>query len=152
MESRIDGEIEEIFSVSSQSPQEWLGDGDCQVLTGIFGAGRGVGFASVTREPEQGAPTGTWLHFQSFDLEGNPTGNPPSLEISGGHNASFPWSFEKPTIIKMCLEVPETDSNFYLSTLAIGITQTGNKQQRSDEIFVDAFPSEQPSAWSDPVP
>ncbi len=50
LENRIDGEIEEIFSVSSQSPQEWLGDGDCQVLTGIFGPGRDVGFASVTRE------------------------------------------------------------------------------------------------------
>ncbi len=111
-----------------------------------------MGFASVTREPEQGAPVGTWLHFRSFDLEGNPTGNPPSLEISGGHNASFPWSFEEPTIIEMCLEVPETDSGFYLSTLAIGVTQTGNRQQWSDEIFVDAFPSEQPSAWSDPVP
>ena len=44
LENRINGEIEEIFSVSSQSPQEWLGDGDCQVLTGIFGVGRDVGF------------------------------------------------------------------------------------------------------------
>ena len=152
LENRIDGEIEEIFSVSSQSPQEWLGDGDCQVLTGIFGPGRDVGFASVTREPEQGAPVGTWLHFRSFDLEGNLTGNPPSLEISGGHNASFPWSFEEPTIIEMCLEVPETDSDFYLSTLAVGVMQTGIKQQWSDEIFVDSFPSAQPSAWSETVP
>ena len=152
LENRIDGEIAEIFSVSSQSPKEWLGGGDCQVLTGIFGPGRDVGFASVTREPEQGAPAGTWLHFRSFDLEGKPTGNPPSLEISGGHNASFPWSFEEPTIIEMCLEVPETDSNFYLSTLAVGITQTGTRQQWSDEIFVDAFPTEHPSAWSEPDP
>ena len=152
LENRVDGEIAEIFSVSSQSPQEWLGDGDCQVLTGIFGEGHDVGFASVTREPEQGAPAGTWLHFRSFDLEGNRTGNPPSLEISGGHNASFPWSFEEPTIIEMCLEVPETDSDFYLSTLAIGITQTGTRQQWSDEIFVDVFPSNQPSAWSEPDP
>ena len=152
LENRVDGEIAEIFSVSSQSPQEWLGDGDCQVLTGIFGEGRDVGFASVTREPEQGAPAGTWLHFRSFDLEGNPTGNPPSLEISGGHDASFPWSFEEPTIIEMCLEVPETDSDFYLSTLAIGITQTGTRQQWSDEIFVDVFSLDQPSAWSEPDP
>ena len=152
LENRIDGEITEIFSVSSQSPQEWLGDGDCQVLTGIFGEGHDVGFASVTREPEQSAPAGTWLHFRSFDLEGNLTGNPPSLEISGGHNASFPWSFEEPTIIEMCLEVPETNSDFYLSTLAIGITQTGTRQQWSDEIFVDVFPLDQPSAWSEPDP
>ena len=146
LENRIDGEIEEIFSVSGQSPQEWLGDGDCQVLTGIFGAGRDVGFASVTSNPEQGAPIGTWLHFRSFGLEGNPTDNPPSLEISGGQKAFSPWSFEEPTIIEMCLDVPEPvsgfladgakDSNFYISTISIGVTQTGNR--------------EQPSAWSDP--
>ena len=162
LENRINGEIEEIFSVSSQSPQEWLGDGDCQVLTGIFGVGRDVGFASVTSNPEQGAPIDTWLHFRSFDLEGNPTDNPPSLEISGGQKAFFPWSFEEPPLIEMCLDVPEPvsgfladgakDSNFYISTIAIGVTQTGNREQWSDEIFVDAFPSEQPSAWSDPVP
>ena len=152
LKNRIDGEIEEIFSVSGQGPQEWLGDGDCQVLTGIFGAGRDVGFASVTRNPEQGAPLDTWLHFRSFDLEGKLIGNPPSVEISGAHSAFFPWSFEEPTIIEMCLEVPETDSDFYLSTLAIGITQTGTKQQWSDEIFVDVFPAGSPSAWSDPGP
>ena len=162
LENRINGEIEELFSVSSQSPQEWLGDGDCQVLTGIFGAGRDVGFASVTSNPEQGAPIDTWLHFRSFDLEGNPTDNPPSLEISGGQKAFFPWSFEEPTIIEMCLDVPEPvsgfladgakDSNFYLSTIAIGVTQTGNRQQWTDEIFVDVFPSGSPSAWADPEP
>ena len=162
LRNRIDGEIEEIFSVSGQGPQEWLGDGDCQVLTGIFGTGRDVGFASVTSNPEKGAPPGTWLHFRSFDLEGNLIGNPPSGEISGAQSAFFPWSFEEPTIIEMCLDVPEpvsgsladgtTDSNFYISTLAVGVMQTEISQQWTDEIFVDVFPAGSPSAWSDPGP
>ena len=162
LRNRIDGEIEEIFSVSGQGPQEWLGDGDCQVLTGIFGTGRDVGFASVTSNPEQGAPLDTWLHFRSFDLEGNLIGNPPSVEISGAQSAIFPWSFEEPTIIEMCLDVPEpvsdsladgtTDSNFYISTLAVGVMQTAISQQWTDEAFADVFPAGSPSAWSDPGP
>ena len=158
LRNRIDGEIEEIFSVSGQGPQEWLGDGDCQILTGIFGTGRDVGFASVTSNPEQGAPPDTWLHFRSFDLEGKLIGNPPSVEISGAHSAFFPWSFEEPIIIEMCLDVPDpvagsladgtTDSNFYISTLAVGVMQTEISQQWTDESFVDVFPSGSSSAWT----
>ena len=148
LEDEIDGAIDEIFSVSGQSPQEWLGDGDCQVLTGIFGAGRNVGLATVTTEPEQEAPSGTQLHFRSFDLSGNPTGAPDSLEITGKQSASFPWSFQKPTTVEMCLEVPEENSEFRISTIAIGVTQKGGQVQWSDETIVDQYPLESPSAWS----
>lgn len=144
----MDGEIQEIFSVSGQSPREWLGDGDCQVLAGVFGPGRNLGFASVTAEPDHHAPNGTQLHFWSFDLEGNPTGNPPSLEVSGEQTASFPWDFQEPTIIKMCLKVPEPVSKFHLSTIAIGVVQKGDNVQWSDEPAVEVVPADQPSGWT----
>ena len=46
VEDPLNREIEEVFSVAGQSSREWLGDGGCQVLTGVFGAGRNLGFAS----------------------------------------------------------------------------------------------------------
>ena len=137
VEDPVDGEIEEVFSVAGQAPEQWLGNGDCQVLTGVFGAGRDLGFASVTADPEQSAPAGTQLHFRAFDLEGTPTGNPSSREITGEKTASFPWDFQEPTILEMCLEVPEEDSPFRLSTIAIGIVDKGGNVQWSDEAFVN---------------
>ena len=147
VENRMDGRIQELFSVPGQSPREWLGNGDCQVLTGAFGPGRNLGFASVTTEPELSAPAGTQLHFQAFNLEGNPIDSPPSMEVTGAQTASFPWSFQEPTILKMCLEVPDPDSKFQLSTIAIGVVQKGNNVQWSDEPAVEVVPADQPSGW-----
>ena len=152
VENRMDGEIQELFSVPGQSPREWLGNGDCQVLTGVFGPGRTLGFASVTTEPGLGAPAGTQLHLQAFDLEGNPVESPPSMEVSGAQTASFPWSFQEPTILKMCLEVPDPDSQFQLSTIAIGVVQKGNSVQWSDEPAVEIVPRNHPSSWPDTRP
>ena len=152
VEDRTNGDIQELFSVSGQSPREWLGNGDCQVLTGAFGPGRNLGFASVTTEPNLAAPVGTQLHFQAFDLEGNPIENPPSMEVTGTQTASFPWSFQEPTILKMCLEVPGPDSKFHLSTIAIGVVQKGNNVQWSDEPAVEVVPADQPSGWPDTRP
>ena len=152
VENRMNGQIQELFSVSGQSPREWLGDGDCQVLTGVFGPGRNLGFASVTTEPNLGAPAGTQLHFQAFDLEGNPIESPPSMEVTGAQTASFPWSFQEPTILKMCLEVPDPDSNFHLSTIAIGVVQKGDNVQWNDEPAVEVVPADQPSGWPDTRP
>lgn len=138
VEEPVGGEIEEVFSVAGHTAEQWLGGGDCQVLTGVFGVGRDLGFASVTADPEQSAPAGTELRFRSFDLEGMPTGNPASLEITGEQTASFPWDFREPTILEMCLEVPEEDSHFRLSTVAIGIVEKGGNVQWSGEAFVGA--------------
>ena len=149
VEEPANGDIQEVFSVSGQSPREWLGDGDCQDITGVFGTGRDLGFASVTAEPEHGAPAGTRLHFRSFDLKGNPTAEPPgSLEITGEHAASFPWKFQEPTILEMCLEVPEENSDFELSTIAIGIVKKGGNVQWSDEAFTPLDSPEVPAAAS----
>ena len=71
LEDESTGEIDEIFSVAGQRPEEWLSDGDCRVLIGVFGAGRDVGFAVVAGEPGQAAPPGTELRYRSFDLDGN---------------------------------------------------------------------------------
>ena len=147
VEEEANGDIQEVFSVSGQTPREWLGDGDCQDITGVFGAGRDLGFASVTAEPERGAPAGTRLYFRSFDLKGNPTAESPgSLEITGEQAASFPWNFQEPTILEMCLDVPEENSDFELSTIAIGIVQW------SDEAFTRLDSSNDSSAVSDSSP
>ena len=153
VEEQVNGEIQEVFSVSGQSPREWLGDGDCQDITGVFGSGRDLGFASVTAEPERGAPAGTRLHFRSFDLKGEPTAESPgSLEITGEHAASFPWKFQEPAILEMCLDVPEENSDFELSTIAIGIVQKGGNVQWSDEAFTRLDSPDDPSAVSDSSP
>ena len=55
---QADGTIGELFSLASQSPRDWLGDGDCRVLTGVFGNGRNLGLAAVTARPGGGAPPG----------------------------------------------------------------------------------------------
>ena len=150
VENPTDGEIREVFSVSGQSPEEWLGDGDCQVLTGVFGDERDLGFAYVTTDPQREVPEGSRLDFRSFDPEGHPTVNPfSSLEITGEQTASFPWSFREPTTIEMCLEVPGTNSGFQISTIAIGIVRKGDNVQWSDETVVDRYPSWKLSAWSE---
>lgn len=151
LEEKTGGTIVESFSVNGQYPDEWLGDGDCRVLTGSFGNGCNVGLASITATG-QGAPPGTQLNFRSFDLGGSFTGNPPSLPINGEHNASFPWDFIAPTTIEICLEVPGTGSDFKIATTTIGVKRTGDKFQFDPEIFADGFESGDTSAWSSSSP
>ena len=128
LENKIDGEIEEMFTMATQSPGDWMADGDCRVLTGVFGNGHNVGFATVTAEPRQAAPSGTRLDFQAFDLEGNFTGALPGLEISGDHQSLTPWTFDRPTIVEMCLDVPGK-SRFQLAITAIGAKAAGGGVQ-----------------------
>ena len=121
LENQIDGEIDELFPVDPQSPEEWLGDGDCRVLTGVFGSGSNVGIAAVTTQPGQAAPPGTRLRFQAFDLQGNFITRVPGLEVSGAYQAVSPWQFDQATSIRMCLDVPGR-SGFQLAVTAIGAT------------------------------
>ena len=143
LESQSDGEIEELFSVPGQSEKDWLGDGDCRVLTGVFGSGRNLGLTSVTAQPGQSAPPGTRLRFAEFDLKGNFIGGLPSLEISGRHQALSPWEFDQPTIIQMCLDVPGT-SDFQLAVAATGTMDNGTKVQFSNESFPSDPEQERP--------
>ncbi len=128
LENRIDGEIEEMLPMAAQSPGDWMADGDCRVLTGVFGNGRNLGFASVTAEPGQSAPPGARLDFQAFDLEGNPIGALPGLDISGEYRALSPWAFDRPTTIEMCLDVAG-NSDFRLAVAAIGSKAAGGAMQ-----------------------
>ena len=139
LEHEATGEIDEIFSVAAQRPEEWLSGGDCRVLTGVFGPGRDVGFAVVAGEPGQAAPPGTELRYRSFDLDGNLIGEPGGLPVSGEHQPKFPWDFSEPAIIEMCLQVPEGQSDFRASVIAVGITETANRIQWSDENLVDSL-------------
>ncbi|MDE2756379.1 MAG: leucine-rich repeat domain-containing protein [Acidobacteriota bacterium] len=121
LENRIDGEIDELFPLDPQSPEEWLGDGDCRVLAGVFGNGGNVGIAAVTTQPGQAAPPATRIRFQAFDLQGNFITRVPGLEVSGGSQAVSPWQFDQATSIRMCLDVPGK-SGFQLAVTAIGAT------------------------------
>ena len=134
LENRTDGEIEELFSVAGQPPRDWLGDGDCRRLTGVFGKGRDVVFTAVTAEPGRAAPPGTQLHSRAFDLKGNFIRHLTSLEISGRYQFLLPWEFDRPTIIQMCLDVPGT-SNFKLAVTSTGTMTTGTKVQYATESF-----------------
>ena len=134
IEDPIGGEIEELFSVTGQSGEDWLQDGDCRVLTGVFGHGRNLEFAAVTTRPEGAVPTGARLRFQTYDLNGNSLGGLPSLEISGKHEIrSFP-EFKQPRIIQICLDVPGT-STFELSLTPIGTKSSGIRVQYATERF-----------------
>ena len=113
IENRNSGEIEELLSVAGQSPRDWLGDGDCRVLTAIFGSGRNVSLASVTAQPGSAAPAGTALRFRAFDLSGKAhrqslqpypfpaPGIPPSLGNSTSPVSSkCVWKFRGPATFR----------------------------------------------------
>ena len=142
LENRTDGSIDELFSIAAQSPPDWLGHGDCRVLTGLFGNGRNVGLTSVTAEPGMAAPAGTQLLFKAFDLTGGFIGRLPSLEVSGASQALTPWEFDQPTTLQMCLDVPGS-GDFQLAVTAIGARAAGAKVQYSTErLLADPEPED----------
>ena len=129
LENQTGGEIEEMVSMPASSPKDWLGDGDCRVLTGVFGNGRDVVLASVTAQPNHPAPPGTRLGVQAFDLEGNFVGKLPGLDITGAQRVLPAGEFDRPTIIESCLTVPGTGSPFRLAATPIGSKTTGSGVQ-----------------------
>lgn len=147
IENRNNGEIEELLSVAGQAPKDWLGDGDCRVLTAIFGNGRNVSLASVTSQPGSVAPAGTTLRFRTFDVNGRLSGSSSSLAVSGARNSSEPWAFDEPRIIEMCLDIPGT-SNFQTALMAFGSKATRGNTQVTAESFADAFRVGDLTAWS----
>ena len=128
LENRVDGEVEELYSLGSRSPGNWMGDGDCRRWTVHYGKGDDAVIAMVPAQPNQAAPPGTQLHFRAFDLEGNLVSALDSLEVSGEHQAHFPGEFDRPTIIEMCLDVPGA-SPFQLAVSLIGTKSKGTKVQ-----------------------
>ena len=145
VENKNDGEIAEILMVETQSAHDWMANGDCRVLTGVFGNGRNVGLSSVTAEPSRSAPSGTRLRFQALDLEGNFIEAPPGLEISGDYQYLSSWVFDRPTIIEMCLDVPGT-SQFRLAVTAIGTkVAAGGMQFVSERFPTEPDPAESSS-------
>ena len=130
LENRVDGEVDELHTLSSQSSGDLLADGDCRRWTGRFGDGDDVVFAVVPAQPGQAVPSGTQLHFRAFDLKRNLVGAPDSLEVSGRHQALSFGEFDRPTIIEMCLDVPGT-SPLQLAVSVLGTRTTGTRVQFS---------------------
>lgn len=145
LENRTDGNIEELFSLTAQSPPEWLGHGDCRVLTGIFSGQRNVGFASVSVEPGVAAPPGTQLRFKAFDLKGGFIRRLSTLEVSGAYRALTPWELAQPTTLQMCLDVPG-GGDFQLAVTAIGTKAAGAKVQYATEHFLKDPDPEDPES------
>ena len=143
---QADGTIDELFSLARQAPREWLGDGDCRVLTGMFGNGRNLGFAAVAAQPGGAAPAGTRLRFRSFDAGGGFIGIPEGVALSGAQEFVWPWEFGEPRILEMCLEAPGA-SNFRAAVMPIGSKSRGSKVQYAAEGFVDAFRVGEATAW-----
>ena len=129
MENPASGEIEELVSLPSQSPQDWLGDGDCRVLTGVFGNGRDVVLSVVTAEPDHPALPGTTLDLHIFDLTGKLLRPLTSLEISGAQQVLSTGRWNRPLVIEACLNVPGTRSPFRLAVTAIGSRASGSSTQ-----------------------
>ena len=127
-----DGEIEEMFSLEAQSREDWLGDGECGMLAGVFGNGREERVVVVTADPGGAAPAGTRLHARAFDLEGNFIGSLASLEVSGSHQVLPRWNLSRPTIIELCLDVPG-ESGFRLAATVIGSKAAGSGAQYYSE-------------------
>ena len=143
---QADGTIDELFSLPSQAPREWLGDGDCRVLTGVFGNGRNLGFAAVAAQPGGGAPGGTRLRFRSLDGEGSFIGAPADVSLTGAQELYWPWEFGEPRTIEMCLEVPGA-SNFQTAVMAIASQTGGSSEQYASPSFTDAFRAGEATAW-----
>ena len=132
LRGEADGEIEEMFSLDAQSSEDWLGDGECGMLTGGFGNGRAERIVLVTAEPGGAAPPGTRLHARAFDLEGNFMGGLASLEVSGSHQVLPRWNLGSPRIIELCLDVPG-ESGFRLAATVIGSKAAGGRVQYFSE-------------------
>ena len=129
MEDPGSGEIEELVPLPRQSPEEWLGDGDCRVLTGVFGNGREVALSVATAEPGHSAPPGTTLDLRAFDLKGAFTRRLPGLEINGVQQVLSTGRWSRPLVIEACLNVPGTRSSFRLAVTAIGSKDSGSGAQ-----------------------
>ena len=134
LESRVDGEVDELHTLGGQSSGDLLADGDCRRWTVHYGNGGDAVIAMAPPQPGQAAPPGAQLHFRAFDLKGNLVGALDSLEVSGGHQAFSPGEFDQPTIIEVCLDVPGT-SPFQLAVSVLGTKTTGARVQFSAESF-----------------
>ncbi|MCY3760267.1 MAG: leucine-rich repeat domain-containing protein, partial [Gemmatimonadetes bacterium] len=129
MEDPTSGEIEELVSLPSQPPEEWLGDGDCRVLTGVFGNGRDLVLSVATAEPNHPAPPETTLNLRAFDLTGTFLRVLPPLEISGAQRVLSLGRWNRPLVIEACLNVPGTRSSFRLAVTAISSKDSGPRAQ-----------------------
>ena len=130
------GQIQEVFSISPETSQDWLESGSCKILASKFGNGRNVGLAFVTALPGEIAPSGSQLMFESYLWDGERAGTFPPISVTGKKTALNPWNLEEPRMIEMCLESPES-SDFRLAIIAVGAKAAGGKVQYFTEDLID---------------
>lgn len=132
-----DGEIMETFSVLPQRDSDWLRDGECRILSNVFGEQDNIGLVMVTAQPGESAPNGTRMTFEAFDWQGNFVEEPPSLEVTGEQHALNPWEFSEPRMVKLCLDVPDNQpEGFRLSLMAIAARATSRNVQYYSSVLI----------------
>ena len=129
VENPTSGEIEELVSLPGQSPEQWLGDGDCRLLTGVFGNGRDLVLSVATAEPGYPAPPGTTLDLHVFDLAGTLLRPLAGLEISGARQVLSTGRWNRPLVIEACLNVPGPRCSFRLAVTSIISKDSGSGAQ-----------------------
>jgi hypothetical protein len=132
LRGEADGEIEEMLSLEVQSRQDWLGDGECGMLVGVFGNGRENRIVVVGADPGGASPRGSRLRARAFDLEGNFMGLLASVEVSGRHQVLPRWNLTRPTIVELCLDAPG-ESDFRLAATVVGSKAGGSGVQYYSE-------------------
>ena len=127
----------EAFSVLPQAEQDWLGDGDCRLLSNRFGSQDNIGLAMVTARAGEAAPSGTRMTFEAYDWQGNFVEEPPSLEVTGEQHALNPWKFGEPRLIKLCLNLPDDQpTDFRLSLISIAARISSRSVQYSSSALI----------------
>ena len=131
------GEIQEVFSISPETSQDWLEGGRCKILASKFGNGRDVGLAFVTSRKGVPAPSGTQLTFKAYTWQGAEAESLSAIPVTGRKTALNPWELEEPRMVEICLDIPEPDSLFRLAIIAVGAKATLGKVQYFTEDLIE---------------
>ena len=139
-----DGAVEELLPLPGQAPADWLGDGDCRVLAGLFGPGRTLGIAAASSQPGRAPPHGARLALRAFGMDGALLGTLPDLPLSGTPQLLWPWDFPQPRILELCLDLPGSGP-FQAALLPLA---AAGRLQYAAQPFAAAFRRGAPSAWN----
>ena len=89
----------------------------------------------VTAQVGEAAPPDTRLTFQAYDWQGEFVSEPPSLEVTGEQHGLNPWEFNKPRMVKLCLDAAG-DPDFRLSMIAIAAKTSRRSVQYSNSALM----------------
>ena len=139
-----DGAVEELLPLPAQAPADWLGDGDCRVLAGLFGPGRTLGIAAASSQPGRAPPHGARLALRAFGMDGRFLERLHDLPLSETPQLLWPWNFPQPRILELCLHLPGSGP-FQAALLPLAAS---GRLQYAARPFAAAFRRDEASAWN----